>query len=83
MENYNKYILNFKNNKTKLLRKFDEMYKNCIDPYNQSNTDNIESEIILSLYYKYKKSKGTTNIIDIGSGLGYLTNKIQNKISRY
>ena len=49
MEDYNKYIIEkTENDSIKLIRNFDEMYKNCDNPYNQSDINNIETNLILA-----------------------------------
>lgn len=81
--NYQNYILKKnKKGKLKLIRNFEGMYKNCTNPFDQSDTDTIEIDIIESLINNFLKKNKTNEIIDIGSGLGHLTNKIQKKFTK-
>ena len=84
MADYNKYIIEKTGNDSiKLIRNFDEMYKNCDNPYNQSDINNIETDIILAYCKSILDKKPNLEIFDIGSGLGYLTNKIKKTFPKF
>jgi len=74
--NYKDYV--FMDNKPVL--KFEEMYKNCDDPWNISKEINQlpDYEFVLSFIrsYKIKEIKNEPQILEIGSGKGIFSEKI-------
>jgi len=68
--NYNDYV--FKNGKP--IYQFDEMYKNCDDPWNigKKITESIDYKLITAIIEKYKMKieKNRPDILEIGSGKG-------------
>ncbi len=74
--NYNDYV--FKNNKP--VYDFEGMYKNCDDPWNigKGIDENFSYLLILSLIqnYKTKFKNDNPDILELGSGKGYFSEKL-------
>lgn len=68
MKDYHDYVIK----EGKLVGKFEEMYKNCEDPWFQSirNEENDIRFMISMLKKKYPK------ILELGCGLGYISNEL-------
>ena len=80
------YIFERKGKKLKLLGNFEEFYKNVDDPWDQTSKDSD-----IASYYEFSRKRliecillhnSHNSIIEIGSGLGYLTNIIKNNFQQ-
>ena len=56
------------------------MYKHHADPHAQSNVDVLEADILITLAKKTIRLQKYNKIIDVGCGLGFLTNRIRNEL---
>lgn len=54
----------------KFVGKFEEMYKNCQDPWNQTNSDYVENSISRQAVCNYIKKYKIKSIIEFGCGFG-------------
>lgn len=70
MGDYNKYVFN---SASQLVGKFDEMYRNCPDPWHQSEREKMMEIDFLKANLSSKHYKKG---LDLGCGLGYISNII-------
>lgn len=70
MNNYSDYVIK----DGKHIGKYEEMYQNCEDPWNQNSSEkySLAKEIMIKLVL----NNGFKKIIEIGTGFGYLANRI-------
>jgi SAM-dependent methyltransferase len=80
------YIFERHGNKLKLLGNFEEFYKNVDDPWDQTSKDSD-----IASYYKFSRKRliecillhnSHNSIIEIGCGLGFVTNIIKNNFEQ-
>ena len=74
---YHKYVIS---NGT-LIGEFEEMYKNCDDPWNQSQHLNrlpIRVEVALIHLNRLREDHGLTKVLEIGCGIGHVSAAIAN-----
>jgi SAM-dependent methyltransferase len=86
MSRSKEYIFQRQGNKITLLGKFEEFYKNVDDPWDQTSNDSEMAE-----YYKYSRKRliecilllnRHNSIIEIGCGLGNVTNIIKSNFEQ-
>jgi SAM-dependent methyltransferase len=75
MKDYHDYVIR----DGKFIGKFDEMYKECKNPWNQLDEKNIYS-FSRTNSIKILKDLGIKSVVEFGCGLGGFTNRIYNEL---
>ena len=60
----------------KYIADFEGMYKNCDDPFYQSNIDKLEFDFVVQIAKKVWRLSNLHSVVDVGCGLGFLSNRI-------
>lgn len=76
---HNDYLFSTGGSGFKFLRRFDDMYKNCVDPHGQSTElDRIDYQIVSAVLDRVVRDRGgEPRILDVGCGLGYYTSHLR------
>lgn len=74
MDDYHNYVIRDGN----LVGNFEEMYKNCDDPWHQSESNFNELSYSRNIAILAMKRFGIKSVVDFGCGLGYYTKMINN-----
>lgn len=79
--NHNQFIFTHHDGRITLLRKFEEMYRQCPDPHGQSEEmARLDYQLILTVVRRALMAKGPTSpvrVLDVGCGLGYFTAQLK------
>jgi len=60
----------------KYIADYEGMYKNCDDPHYQSNFNKLEIDFVVQTVKKVWRMSNLNSVIDVGCGLGFLSNHI-------
>jgi len=60
----------------KYIADYEGMYKNCDDPHYQSNFNKLEIDFVVQTVKKVWRMFNLNSVIDVGCGLGFLSNHI-------
>ena len=82
--NYNDYIFSTVGGQFTLLRQFEAMYKNCVDPHGQSQElRRVDYQLVAAVLHRalvsFKAEQRPVRILDVGCGLGYFTSHIKER----
>ena len=81
--NHNDYIFSISSDCVKILRRFDDMYKNCADPHGQSTElQRTDYQIVLQVMERalvHRADATQPRILDVGCGLGYFTARVSER----
>ena len=80
--NHNDYIFSTADGQFRLLRQFEQMYKNCADPHGQSQElqrvdYQLVSAVLKKVFGSIKRESAAVRVLDVGCGLGYFTSHVK------